>query len=160
MIRAALSEADQPIVFVGDSIIEMAPLPREVCGHQVVNAGIGGFTIGEYARIVPRLFTNSRPFFIVSALGANDVGSIRAGRDYAELLDVLGRFSHRVMSVFVISDTEINRQIVSATTEAEIPYLSPQLPIGSKMPDGIHYTAAAYRMWIPAVLTAILRECG
>jgi hypothetical protein len=160
MIMAALADVDQPIVVVGDSITEMAPLPSEACGHPVINAGIGGFRIDEYAKLAPRLFISSRPFLIVSALGANDIGSNHADHDYADLLRVLSKFSQRIVSVSVTSDIEINQQILSAATDAKIPYVSPQLPPGSKMPDSIHYTAAAYRAWIPAVQSAILKECG
>jgi hypothetical protein len=33
---------DNAIVFIGDSITESALLPETICGHQVVNAGLGG----------------------------------------------------------------------------------------------------------------------
>ena len=42
MIAAALADADQPIVVLGDSVTEMAPLPRQLCEHPVINAGVGG----------------------------------------------------------------------------------------------------------------------
>jgi lysophospholipase L1-like esterase len=159
MIGASLAEADQPIVVIGDSITEMAPLPRSICGHSVVNAGIGGITIAEASKLAPRLLEHQHPFMIVSALGANDVGSSSAGSHYAELLGTLGRFSHRLLAVSVTSDLETAKQIASAATSADVPYIDPQLPIGSKLSDGVHYAAAAYRIWIPALQAEIEKQC-
>jgi lysophospholipase L1-like esterase len=160
MIRAALAEVDQPIVVIGDSITEMARLPQSICGHSVVNAGIGGMNISEASRLVPRLFEHRHPFMVVSALGANDVGSGVAGRDYAELLRTLGKSSTRLLSVSDTSDLETAKQIAFAATSADVPYIDPQLPVGSKLADGIHYSAAAYRIWIPAVQAEIEKQCG
>jgi hypothetical protein len=44
IIKAALADASEPIVMIGDSITEMAPLPAEIAGHPVVDAGIRGIS--------------------------------------------------------------------------------------------------------------------
>ena len=155
MIRAALAEAEQPIVVLGDSTTEMAPLPRELCGHPVVNAGVGGMSISEGSQLAARLFDRRQPFLIVSALGANDIGSASAGRNYSELLKTLISLSPRVVSVSDVTDDATNAQIRAAASTAEIPYIEPQLPPGSMMKDGIHFTGAAYRVWVPAIEEAI-----
>ncbi|MET4187619.1 lysophospholipase L1-like esterase [Bradyrhizobium sp. JR1.7] len=158
MIRSALADADQPIVVLGDSITEMAPLPRQLCGHPVINAGVGGMTIGEAAKLAQRLFANRTPFLIALALGANDIGSKSAGRDFSDLLRIAAKRSPRLVSISVTSDGETSQQISLAAIAAEAPYIEPQLPPGSKMTDGIHYTAAAYARWIPALESLIAAE--
>jgi len=47
VIRAHLSHAVSPVVVFGDSISEAAVLPSAICGHAVVNAGIGGAGVDE-----------------------------------------------------------------------------------------------------------------
>jgi hypothetical protein len=37
-----LSRIDNPVIVLGDSIVEASTLPRELCGHAVVNAGLDG----------------------------------------------------------------------------------------------------------------------
>ena len=52
VIKSQLSRVDgDPIVVMGDSIVESAMLPATLCGHPVINAGIGGATIA-----MPRSF--------------------------------------------------------------------------------------------------------
>jgi len=65
---------------IGDSITEMAPLLRQLCGHAVVNAGIGGMNIREATNLTPQLLAAKEPLMIAPAVGANDIGSKRAGR--------------------------------------------------------------------------------
>ena len=37
-----LSRVENPILVLGDSIVEASTLPRELCGHPIVNAGLDG----------------------------------------------------------------------------------------------------------------------
>ena len=48
MIRSQLARARNPVVIIGDSITEAALLPSSICGHDVVNAGVGCMTVGSY----------------------------------------------------------------------------------------------------------------
>ncbi len=41
VIRSTLARFDDAIVVLGDSIVEASTLPRSLCGHPIVNAGIG-----------------------------------------------------------------------------------------------------------------------
>src|SRR4051794_12462044 len=65
IIRAGLTQAIDPIVVVGDSIAEMAPLQKEVAVAEVINAGMGGITSRELLWITPRLFDGVTAKFIV-----------------------------------------------------------------------------------------------
>jgi lysophospholipase L1-like esterase len=160
IISAALAETDQPIIVIGDSITEMAPLPREICGRPVVNAGIGGMRIREAVPMLQRVLDGRKPFLIALAIGANDIGSNAAGGDFSVLLKGAAGLSPRLVSIAVTSDSETNRQIRAAAASAEVPYVDPQIAPASKMKDGIHYTAAAYANWIPALKSAIESRCG
>lgn len=71
VIRSQLAQAGpDPIVFAGDSIVESALLPEEICGHRVVNAGIGGSTAYSYALLIRRLDFSASA--LVIAIGTND----------------------------------------------------------------------------------------
>jgi hypothetical protein len=68
IIKAALADASEPIVMIGDSITEMAPLPAEIAGHPVVDAGIGGISTSGYKLLAAPLFEGVRPYAVVIAL--------------------------------------------------------------------------------------------
>jgi len=72
MIRSQLAQAKSPIVIIGDSITEAALLPSSICSHDIVNAGIGGMTVGSYLPLAEQLLTGRRVQSIIIALGTND----------------------------------------------------------------------------------------
>jgi len=159
IIRAALSEADDPIVTFGDSITEMAPLPRRICGHPVVNAGIGGIDIWEAAKIAPPLLADSKPFLVAIALGANDIGSSSIDKNYSDLIKIVRRISPRLLTISDSSDEKTNKEIRNTALDAGLIYIEPEIAPSSKMADGIHYTGAAYHVWISALEAAIAKKC-
>jgi lysophospholipase L1-like esterase len=154
-IRAALADAERPIVVIGDSITEMAPLPREITGHPVVNSGIRGLRTSEFIPLAPHIFRDKKPFAIAIALGANDIGSTRQREDLSELISLLKQWTPRLVIVSVTSDQAINGQISAAAQAAGIPFFDIPIPDQLKMSDHIHFTAAAYREWIPRLRSAI-----
>jgi len=73
--RAILSQAKQApfgALIIGDSIVESANIPRDLCGVSTLNAGIGGARISDIARVAPSLLKVIRPQKIVFAIGIND----------------------------------------------------------------------------------------
>jgi hypothetical protein len=42
VIQSTLARVDDAVVILGDSIVEASTLPRSLCGHPIVNAGVGG----------------------------------------------------------------------------------------------------------------------
>jgi hypothetical protein len=42
IISSQISRVQDPVIIVGDSVTEAAILPIQLCGHPVINAGIGG----------------------------------------------------------------------------------------------------------------------
>src|SRR5260221_8807174 len=47
VIKALIRQTPDSVIVFGDSIVEGAPLPKMICGHAVVNAGVTGAAI-EY----------------------------------------------------------------------------------------------------------------
>ena len=152
MIRATLAEATTPIVMVGDSITEMARLPDQLCGHTVVNAGIGGATAFDFSFLAPKLLENQHPALIVVALGANDAGQIQS--EYVNLFSVLKRYAKTIV-VPVTTVSETREQIKTAAKASEVPYFEIPIPSEDDLIDGIHFKGAGYAKWLPAVNAAI-----
>lgn len=159
MIHAALARVAQPIVIVGDSITEMAPLPLEICGHPVVNAGIGGLNTPEAQWRILRILQGSEPFLVAVALGAND-SAISERAEFGELLKLLQPYSARPIVVISVTDNAaIDEQINGAASAFEAVRVNPAIPPNLKMDDGVHYTGAAYDIWVRALESAIVKEC-
>jgi hypothetical protein len=72
VIAAHLARVKNPIIFLGDSITEAAVLPRAICGHPVVNAGIGGAGVDDLLKVAPSLLNDKSPVLVVVAIGTND----------------------------------------------------------------------------------------
>ncbi|MES5485953.1 GDSL-type esterase/lipase family protein [Bradyrhizobium sp. INPA03-11B] len=159
IVRAALAGTKEPIVIFGDSITEMARFPEEACGHVVVNAGVGGTTISHFDNLAPGLLGRVKPYAIVVALGANDLGSSTVSADYSRLLTILKRFSPRVIAVADAPSAAVNSEISRASTEAGIEFVNPDPPPEMRF-DGIHLDRAGYQVWTPAIMSAISRLCG
>src|SRR5512136_3036873 len=47
MLHFTTERVDDPIIVLGDSITEASTLPRSLCGHPVVNAGLSGASTGS-----------------------------------------------------------------------------------------------------------------
>ena len=159
MIRAALAEAPTPIVVLGDSVTEMAPLPRQLCGRPVINAGVGGQTIQEAKRLASRLLKRNSAFLVALTVGANDIGSPTAQRDFGELIETVKPLSTRPLVAVAAADEQTNQAIGAAATAHGVRFVAPPLPTGSKMPDGKHYTLQGYSIWVPALEAVISKEC-
>jgi GDSL-like Lipase/Acylhydrolase family len=160
IIKAALSQVDEPIIVMGDSITEMARLPLTIDGRPVVNAGIGGATTEDFEMISQILMQRSKPALIVVALGTNDdSSSIR--NNYASLLSKLKKFSPRLLAVGVTPQDGAdlkNAQIKAAAEIEGVRFVDIPLPKGSTLSDRIHLNTAGYRIWTPALVAAISKQ--
>jgi len=159
IIRAALAGLDRPIVFLGDSITEMAKLPDEIDGHPVVNAGIGGATIAGIN--APKLLDGFTPYMVVIALGTNDRGSSTVQQDYAGLLSQLKKFTPRLLAVAVShmnGSDEVNQQIKAVTQKEGVPFIETPLPEGAALEDGIHLNSAGQKIWVNSIIAAIKKS--
>ena len=91
VIQSQLRRAEDPIVFIGDSITESAFLPATICGHPVVNAGLGGANSRTYLQFAKTALSTLSARLIVVALGTNDsqIAALKARRPFSESYDKL-----------------------------------------------------------------------
>ncbi|MFB6451662.1 SGNH/GDSL hydrolase family protein [Bradyrhizobium tunisiense] len=169
------------IVVIGDSRVESARLPSEVGGRPLVNAGVGGATVGLLENMVLPLI--SKAYCIVVAVGVNNAKTeatvsedflfafdrlCRAASDKAEKLVVatippvaenaplgVGYYDPSMISTFndEIRALAGNRQYNLSDIAALMQKDNGNLP-SEFSSDGVHLTAAGYAVFIPALLGA------
>jgi lysophospholipase L1-like esterase len=179
-----LSRVDNPIIIVGDSIVEASTLPRELCGHAIVNAGLdGASTASDLGTWLIDVLDGKPAAAIVVSLGTNDaLGAARSPpqfeANYRALLAKLSKATTRLI-VLAIPSIDVLRRVTSETqTEAmrriddynsALPELAaesgasfaalPPMPTPHTI-DGVHLSAAGYQVWDQAVLQAASALCG
>ena len=172
MIRSQLAQAVSPIVIIGDSITEAALLPSSLCGHDVVNAGIGGMTVGSWLPLAKQLLAGRRVQSIIIALGTNDSGissTAHIEKDYSSLIDELAKHTTNILLAGLppfemsgelagryfdqASADRNNAAIRSLAAARNLPFVDLRNAMhgDSLTVDGIHLTAAAYRQWREAI---------
>ena len=73
MVYLTLSRFDDPVIVLGDSNVEASTLPRSLCNHAVVNAGLNGAsTASDLGTWLAEALAGRRAAMIVVALGTND----------------------------------------------------------------------------------------
>jgi lysophospholipase L1-like esterase len=179
-----LSRVDNPIIIVGDSIVEASTLPRELCGHAIVNAGLdGASTTSDLGTWLIDVLDGKSAAAIVVSLGTNDaLGAARSRpqfeANYRALLAKLSKTTTRVIALAIPSIDVLRRVTSEMQTEAmgrindynsALPELSaesgatfaalPPMPTPHTI-DGVHLSAAGYQVWDQAVLQAASALCG
>jgi lysophospholipase L1-like esterase len=175
VIRSTLARVDDAVVVLGDSIVEMSTLSRSLCGHAIVNAGIGGAsTESNLGSILKESLGNKRAALIVVSLGTNDAAipnSLERYRsNYRALLAELSALTPRT-AVMAIPSPEAGleeaKKVSFATIDsynAILPGLAdeagavfialPAMPERHTL-DGIHLNAAGYEIWDRAILRGV-----
>jgi lysophospholipase L1-like esterase len=175
IIALALARFDDAIIVLGDSIVEASTLPRSLCGHPIVNAGVGGAsTESKLGAMLTQALGAKRAVMVVVALGTNDAAvpsSVgRYAANYRGLLAELAPLTSRT-AILAIPPPEAGlaeaRKVAAATIEsynAVLPELAkeagaafialPALPEHHTI-DGIHLNAAGYEVWDRTVLRSI-----
>jgi lysophospholipase L1-like esterase len=179
-----LSRVDDPIIVLGDSIVEASMLPRSACGHAIVNAGLNGAsTTSDLGAWLKGALAGKRAAAIIVALGTNDaltspLNETAFAERYGTLLGGLSELTSRI-AVLAIPTVEI-RQRLTAEMEKEIKpnidKLNAVLPDIARragatflplpdMPsphtiDGVHLDAAGYEVWDKAVMDGATSVCG
>ncbi|MBR1249408.1 SGNH/GDSL hydrolase family protein [Bradyrhizobium sp. AUGA SZCCT0169] len=157
IIRTSLSQATRPIIIVGDSIAEMAPLPIEVSGHEVINAGIGGITSRELVWISPRFLEGVTATLIVVSTGANDVGSALNVEEYSKLLRVLKPHAQQLLVMPSTQDEAVITNLKKACVDNAVDILVVAIPTEGRMPDGVHLNRTGYRIWMQTLASYMMR---
>jgi lysophospholipase L1-like esterase len=175
VIRSTLGRVENAIVVLGDSIVEASTLPRSLCGHAIVNAGIGGAsTASNLGSILAESLGNRQAALIAVSLGSNDAAipnSVERYRsNYRALLTELAALTPRTAVVAIPppeAGLEDAKKVSLATIDsynAILPALAEEaratfIPLPA-MPerhtlDGIHLNASGYEIWDKAILHGI-----
>ncbi|MBR0791775.1 SGNH/GDSL hydrolase family protein [Bradyrhizobium manausense] len=179
-----LSRIDNPIIVLGDSIVEASTLPRELCGHAIVNAGLdGASTTSELGDWLLDALDGKTAAAIVIALGIND--ALGAARDlpqfeanYGSLVATLSKATAHVIMLGIPPLDASSRLPVLTRAKATplidsynvaLPALAvrcgttfaalPPLPTPHTI-DGVHLSAAGYELWNEAILKGASVSCG
>jgi lysophospholipase L1-like esterase len=183
MITAHLARAESPIVFLGDSITEAAVLPDAICGHPVINAGIGGAGVDHLLKVAPTLLKGKSPALVVLAIGTNDAYATpgqeqRFSASYIKLLQSLGPITPKVIVANIPPvDPKGGLTVATGIDPGLIDRLNEALPkiaedAGASLIDvnkavstkgraetidGVHLTPRAYDLWDVAIFRGITR---
>jgi GDSL-like Lipase/Acylhydrolase family len=172
VIQSTLARVENAVVILGDSIVEMSTLPRSLCGHPIVNAGIGGAsTESNLGSILAESLGNKRAALIVVSLGTNDAwipnGVERYRSNYRALLTELAALTPRTAVMAIpppdagLEETKkasldsYNAVLPRLAEEARATFIAlPAMPEPHTF-DGIHLNAAGYEIWDGAILRGI-----
>jgi lysophospholipase L1-like esterase len=183
ILHYTLSRVDNPIIILGDSVTEASTLPRELCGHQIVNAGLNGAsTASDLGTWLIDALDGRRAAAIVVSLGTNDAlqaqstSSFETG--YAALLDQLAKVTGH-LAVLAIPAIDVRGRVtpeIQAEAMGRINGLNAALPaLAAKrgaalialppMPsphtvDGVHLDATGYSAWDDAILKGVSAICA
>jgi hypothetical protein len=175
VLRSTLARVDEAIVVLGDSIVEASTLPRSLCGHPIVNAGIGGAsTASHLGAMLAESLGGKRAALVVVSLGTNDAAvphSVEQYRsNYLALLVELNALAPR-SAIVAIPSPEAGLEEARKVSFAVIDSYNAMLPTLAEqaratfiallaMPerhtlDGIHLNAAGYEVWDKAIVQGI-----
>jgi hypothetical protein len=180
-----LGRMSDPVIVIGDSIVEASTLPRSICGHPVVNAGLNGAsTASDLGGWLGTALGGSRAASIIVSLGINDAltpapqGNEKFAERYAALLGLLAKSTSR-LAVIEIGPVEAQGRMTAALRDevtrtvagynsalrdlarhhgaafVALPAMSAPHTI-----DGVHLNAGGYQAWEKAVLEAAGSICG
>jgi lysophospholipase L1-like esterase len=185
MVRSKIAQMPDAILFVGDSITEAALLPASICGHRVINAGLGGADTGSYLAFAKLTFpVDLKSPLIVVALGTNNSTSVGAKWDsslapsYNNLADFLQLHADKLLFAGIpplemsgalakgYFDSDFSKKndatIRSVALSRSIGFVDLQAAVvgGNLTVDGVHLTPAGYREWVPAIVNAAEKTLG
>lgn len=175
IIASTLARVDDAVLVLGDSIVEASTLPRSMCGHPIVNAGIGGTsTESNLGSLLAQSLGAKRAALVVVALGTNDAAipnSVERYRsNYRKLLGTIAALTPRT-AILAIPQPEggleeakkvnavlidnYNAILPDLAKEAGALFVSlPAMPERHTL-DGIHLNMAGYEVWDRAILRGI-----
>jgi lysophospholipase L1-like esterase len=186
VIAEQLARVESPIVFLGDSITEAAILPDAICGHPVVNAGIGGAEVDQLQKVVPLVLVGKSPALVVLAIGTNDAHAT-PGRDgqftasYGKLLQTLALTAPKLvvanipsvdpkgaLTVAVGIDPSLiarfNLLLPKLAEDAGASFIDLNKAVSSEgmteTVDGVHLAPRAYDLWDAAMLAGVRSALG
>lgn len=186
VVNYTVARIDDPIIVLGDSIVEAATLPPSACGHPIVNAGLAGATTGsDLSGWLKGALGTRRPYAIIVSLGVNDALTLSppatsaafAGR-YEALLHELSKLTERLF-IIEFPPVEARGPFTPAMAEtamaaitgyrAALPKIAhkttatllPLPPLEAPFTlEGIHLNTAGYGAWDKAIQRGTELACG
>jgi lysophospholipase L1-like esterase len=183
ILHFMLSGVDDPIIVLGDSIVEASTLPRTLCGHAIVNAGLSGASTGsDLGGWLSGALAQRRAGLIVVSLGTNDaLGPLSQPTfetRYGALLDQLSTLTSHLV-VMTIPAVEARNNVTVERRDAAMAAINrynASLPALAKsdgasfvaLPsmsephtiDGVHLNSAGYAVWDAALLQGAASICN
>ena len=180
-----LSRVSDPVIVIGDSIVEASTLPRSICGRPVLNAGLNGAsTASDLDRWLAPALDGKQASLIVVSLGVNDAltPSPQSKQSfesrYGALLTALSKLTPKLV-VLAIPPVEAQgrmtatmRDEVMANVDAYnsiLPDLArrngaafvalPAMPAPHTI-DGVHLNSEGYLQWDKAAMQAASMVCS
>jgi lysophospholipase L1-like esterase len=180
-----VSRIDNPVIIVGDSIVEASTLPRSICGHSVVNAGLNGAsTASDLGNWLSPALDGKRAASIVVSLGTNDAltSAPQSEQDFADrygaLLTLLSKLTPQLVVLEIPPveargrmTVEMQDKVMGTITlyNSILPELAkrngatfvslPAMPKPHTI-DGVHLNSDGYLAWDKAVMQAAAMICG
>ncbi|MGO8910844.1 MAG: SGNH/GDSL hydrolase family protein [Bradyrhizobium sp.] len=183
VLHYTLSRVDSPIILVGDSIVEASTLPRAICGHPIVNAGLNGAsTASDLGTWLIEALDGRRAAVVVVSLGTNDalsgrstqafetsylalLGELQGVTDHLAVLaipaiDVQGRVTAEMQAAAMKGISEFNAVLPALAAKGGAGFIA--LPPMQKRHtiDGVHLNAAGYAAWDEAILQGVSTICS
>ena len=184
ILHYTFSRSERPIIILGDSLTEASTLPRSLCDHAIVNAGLGGasVTASDLGTWLKEVLNGRRAAVILVALGTNDALQGRTQetfeKSYAALISQLAGTADHV-AVLAIPSIEVRGPMTAAyqaETMTRIDAFNAALPALAEkggasfvaLPpmdtphtiDGVHLDAAGYAVWDAAILKGVSSACS
>ena len=177
ILHYTLSRTEDPVIVLGDSIVEASTLPRSICGHAIVNAGLNGAsTTSDLGSWLSEALGSKRAALIVVSLGTNDALVSAAaskqgfGDRYGALLAQLSRLTPQLAALAIPPVEAQGRMTIEMQNEAMttingynsgLPDVAgrngatfvalPAMPKPYTI-DGVHLSSGGYKAWDTAVM--------
>jgi hypothetical protein len=184
-LHQTLSWNSDPVIVLGDSIVEASTLPRSICGHAIVNAGLNGAsTASDLGGWLSAALAGRRAAAIVVSLGGNDAMA-RGGRSkdafvagYGNLLGELSKLSPRLAVLQIVpveakgwltaefqaktmqTIESFNSGLRDVAARYGAPFIALPAMAAPFTGDGTHLNATGYLAWDQAVIQAAGVVCG
>jgi hypothetical protein len=175
-IKAEIGHTPDAIIVLGDSIVQGAPLPKSICGHAVINAGVVGAAVEYFERHAAELLESSRPRLIVLAVGINNA-SPKMAKQFRLLYRKTVASLSRVAPVAVATITPVRSGNGSAGYDAQLvpgfndaikrtPNVKAVIDLNKALSganwttDGIHFGHEGYALWTKAMVEGVSDALG
>jgi lysophospholipase L1-like esterase len=177
MINSQLAQAPDPVVILGDSITEAALFPSKICGHLVVNAGIGGLTPNTYVALISSrgLLERMRAILVVVALGTNNAHTITPLNKFeAAYRSLIAKLKPKADKIILAKVPAIRPGALAYYFDADriepinatIKTLADEFNLGLvdsddlETIDGVHLSANGYKVWLQAIERSVQDKLG